>query len=250
MLFKDKVAVITGGGTGIGKACALRFAQEGAKIVVVGLDDPPLEEVANRITAEGGCCIAFKADVRIIADMQLIIRKTLAAFGTLHILINNAATVDLSKRVEDLTVDEWDGCLAASLRAVFFLSKLAAPEMRRAGEGVIINLGSVGAVMPWEEGAAYCSAKAGVIALTKVLAIEYARWNIRVNAISPGAIMTPNLKTAIDHFNDFEKLKAKSVYNRVGEPEEIANVAVFLAGKQSSFMAGTNVVVDGGYLTL
>jgi NAD(P)-dependent dehydrogenase (short-subunit alcohol dehydrogenase family) len=247
---KDKVAIVTGGGTGIGKACALRFACEGAKVVVAGLDLPPLEEVVNQIGAEGGSSTAIRADVRIVADTRDIIDKTLSAFGGLHILVNNAATVDLSKRVEDLTVEEWDGCLNATLRSVYLLSKWAAPEMRRAGEGVIINLGSVGAVVPWAAGAAYCSAKAGVIALTKVLAIEYGPWNIRVNAISPGAIMTPNLKAAIEKHDHLDKLLAKSVYGRVGQPEEIASVAAFLAIGEASFMAGANVLVDGGYLTL
>jgi NAD(P)-dependent dehydrogenase (short-subunit alcohol dehydrogenase family) len=247
---KDKVAIITGGGTGIGKACALRFAQEGAKVVVAGLDLPPLLEVVKQISAEGGAGTALQADVRNVADTQTIVEKALAAFGGVHILVNNAATVDLSRRVEEMTVEEWDGCLNATLRSVFLLSKCAAPEMRRAGEGVIISLGSVGATMPWAQGAAYCAAKAGVLALTKVLAIEYGPWNIRVNAISPGAVMTPNLQRAIDQHNALDRLLAKSVYRRVGQPEEIASVAVFLAIGEAAFMAGSNVLVDGGYLTL
>lgn len=250
MTLKDKVVIVTGGGTGIGKACALRFAREGAKVVVAGLDLPPLESVAKQIAAEGGRTAAIKADVRLVPDTQQIVEKALSEFGAVHILINNAATIDLSKRVDDLTVEEWDGCLNATLRSVYLLSKWAAPEMRRAGEGVIVNLGSVGATMPWAEGAAYCAAKAGVIALTKVLAIEYGPWNIRVNAISPGAVMTPNLQRVIEQNNCLDKLLAKSVYGRIGQPEEIASVAAFLAIGEASFMAGSNVLVDGGYLTL
>jgi NAD(P)-dependent dehydrogenase (short-subunit alcohol dehydrogenase family) len=250
MKLKGKVAVITGGGTGIGRACVLRFAQEGASVVVAGLDQPPLEEVVKEVETAGGEAIALQADVGVVDDTRRIVAETIKWFGALHILVNNAATVDLSKRVEELTVEEWDRCLNATLRSVFLLSKWAAPEMRQAGGGAIINLGSVGAVMTWAEGAAYCAAKAGVIALTKVLAIEYGPWNIRVNAISPGAIMTPNLKRAIEHFHHYDKLCAKSVFGRVGQPEEVANAAAFLASEEASFITSTNLFVDGGYLTL
>lgn len=250
MKLKDRVAIVTGGGTGIGRACALRFAREGAKVLVAGLEAQPLEEAVKEIGAAGGEASALRADVGVPEDTERIVVETLRQFGALHLLVNNAATVDLSKRVEELTVEDWDRCLNATLRSVFLLSKRAAPEMRRAGGGAIINLGSVGAVAPWAEGAAYCAAKAGVIALTKVLAIEYGPWNIRVNTISPGAIMTPNLKRAIDHFHHYDKLCAKSVFSRVGQPEEIASAAVFLASEEASFISSTNLFVDGGYLTL
>jgi len=250
MKLKGRVAVITGGGTGIGRACVLRFAQEGASVVVAGLDQPPLEEVVEEVETAGGEAIALQADVGVVDDTRRIVAEAIKWFGALHILVNNAATVDLSKRVEELTVEEWDRCLNATLRSVFLLSKWAAPEMRQAGGGAIINLGSVGAVMAWAEGAAYCAAKAGVIALTKALAIEYGSWNIRVNTVSPGAIMTPNLKRAVEHFHHYDKLCAKSVFGRVGRPEEVANAVVFLASDEASFITSANLFVDGGYLTL
>jgi NAD(P)-dependent dehydrogenase (short-subunit alcohol dehydrogenase family) len=250
MKLKGKVAIITGGGTGIGKACALRFAQEGARVLVAGLDEPPLEQVVKEIETAGGEATGLRADVGIVEDTQRIVTEAIESFGALHILVNNAATVDLNRRVEDLMVQEWDRCLNASLRSVFLLSKWAAPEMKRVGGGTIINLGSVGAIMAWAEGSAYCAAKAGVIALTKVLAIEYGPWNIRVNTISPGAIMTPNLKQAIEHFHDYDNLCAKSVFHRVGQPEEVANAALFLASEEASFITSANLFVDGGYLTL
>jgi NAD(P)-dependent dehydrogenase (short-subunit alcohol dehydrogenase family) len=249
MRFKDKVAIVTGGGTGIGKACALRFAREGAKVLIAGLDSPPIQEVANQINAEGGSCVGIRADVRIVEDTKRIVKETIAAFGSLHILVNNAATVTLDKRVDDLTVEEWDGVLNATLRSVFLLSKWAAPEMRRAGEGAIINIGSVGAIMPWPEGASYCSAKAGVLALTKVLALEYAASNIRVNCVSPGSILTAHMKDIIDRLHNLETFTSRNVYRRIGQPEEIANVVAFLASTEASFMAGANVMVDGAYVT-
>lgn len=249
MKLDGKVAIITGAGTGIGRACALRFAEEGAKIVVAGLESAPLDEVASCIQQHGDA-LPIQCDVGIVEDAKRIVDETVKRFGALHILINNAATVDLSRTVDEMTVEEWDRCLDVSLRSLFLLSKWAAREMRKAAGGAIINLGSVGATMPWAQGAAYCAAKSGVLALTKVLAIEYGPWNIRVNAVSPGAIMTPNLKRAIEQFDNFDKLCSKSVFRRVGEPEEIANAALFLASQDASFVTATNLVVDGGYLTL
>jgi len=250
MKLMGKVSIVTGGGTGIGKACALRFAREGSKVVVAGLDADPVKEVVKEIESGGGEGLALRSDVGIPEETKRIIDATVERFGGIDVLVNNAATVDLARRIEDMTMDEWDRCLDASLRSVFLLSKGALPHMKKAGGGVILNLGSVGAVMPWAEGGAYCAAKAGVLAITKVLAIEFGPSNIRVNAISPGAINTPNLRRAAEHFHHYDKLCEKSVFNRVGEPEEIANAAVFLASAEASFITATNLFVDGGYLTL
>ena len=248
MRLKDKVAIVTGGGTGIGKAISLRFAQEGAKVVAAGLDLPPLEEVVRQIEAAGGEGLALRCDLRIVEDTRRVVDEALKRFSTLHILVNNAAMVDLNRTIQEMTVEEWDGCLNASLRSVFLMTKWSAPAIRQAGGGAIINLGSVGAVMPWAEGGAYCASKGGVITLTKVMAIEYGPWKIRVNAISPGAVMTPNLQRAIEHFRHEDKLNAKSVLHRVGRPEEIANAGVFLASDEASYVTSANLFVDGGYL--
>jgi len=248
MRLKDKVAIVTGGGTGIGRAISLRFAQEGAKVVAAGLDSLPLEEVVRQIEAAGGEALALRCDLRIVEDTRRVVDEALKRFSTLHILVNNAAMVDLDRTIQEMTVEEWDGCLNASLRSVFLMTKWSAPAIRQAGGGAVINLGSVGAVMPWAEGGAYCASKGGVITLTKVMAIEYGTWKIRVNAISPGAVMTPNLQRAIEHFRHEDKLNAKSVLHRVGQPEEIANAAVFLASDEASYVTSANLFVDGGYL--
>ena len=250
MRLKGKVAIVTGGGTGIGRASALRFAEEGAKVVLAGLEPQPLAEVAGKIESAGGEALAITADVRIVEDTRRIVAETISRFGVLHILYNNAATIDLEKSVQDMTVEEWDGCLNATLRSVFLMSKWAAPEIRKAGGGVIINTASVGGIMAWGNGAAYCASKSGVLALTKVLAIEYGPWNIRVNTITPGAILTPNLERVMKREGVYESLCSKSVFHRVGTPEEVANVAVFLASGESSFVTAANMVVDGGYLTI
>ncbi len=250
MRLKDKVAIVTGGGTGIGKASALRFAREGAKVTVVGRRPGPLNEVVDEIESGGGEAMALSADVGEVDDCTRIIEEVVERFGTLHVLFNNAAQTYLQKPTQDMPVEEWDQCINASLRSVFLLSKGAAPKMRDAGGGSIINCASVGAITPWQGGAAYCAAKSGVLALTKVLAIEYGPWNIRVNALSPGAIMTDNLRAAIERNKSREKLCAKSVLHRIGEPDEIAAAAVFLASDEASFVTTTNLVVDGGWLTM
>jgi NAD(P)-dependent dehydrogenase (short-subunit alcohol dehydrogenase family) len=217
---------------------------------VTGRHEEPLRAVAGENTAAGGHALAIPSDVRSVADTRRIVAETVDRFGGLHVFFNNAATVDLDKTVAEMSVEEWDDCLNATLRSVFLMSEWAAPEKRKAGGGAIINCGSVGATMAWRGGAAHCAAKGGMLQLTKVLAIEYGPWNIRVNALSPGAILTPNLQRVLELPGQFEKLVSKSVFHRVGEPEEIPGAAVFLASDDATFVSATNLVVDGGYLTV
>jgi NAD(P)-dependent dehydrogenase (short-subunit alcohol dehydrogenase family) len=250
MRLSGKVAIVTGAGSGIGRASAIRFAREGARVALAGRRSEPLEEAAREIGRQGGQALPIPADVGIPIDAERIVRSTVERFGRLDVLFNNAATADLHKSIEDLSVEEWDSCINATLRSVFLLSKQAAPEMRRAGGGAISNCGSVGASMAWAGGAAYWAAKGGVLQLTKVMAIESGPWNIRVNTLSPGAILTPNLQAVIDREDCRERLNSKSVFHRVGQPDEVASAAVFLASDEASFISASNMVVDGGYLTL
>ncbi len=250
MRLDGKVAVVTGAGSGIGRACALRFAAEGARVVSSDRHCQTAEATAAEIRSRGGDAIAIQADVAVVDDTRRIIDGAMERYGTLHVLLNNAATVDLQKPVQELTVEEWDQCVDASLRSVFLLAKWSAPHIRDSGGGSIINIASVGAIMAWGGGAPYCAAKSGVLALSKVLAIEYGTWGIRVNALSPGSILTPNLIAAMELKNTRKILEDKNVFHRLGEPDEIAAVAVFLASDEASFVTGTNVVADGGYLTV
>ena len=250
MRLKGKVAIVTGGGSGIGKATALLFAREGAKVAIAECNSETLKEVAQEIELQGGEALPILSDVGLVEDARRIISETVNSFGSLNILFNNAATVDLNKTVEEMTVEEWDRCLSVSLRSVFLLTKWAAPEMRKSGGGSIINCSSVGAIMAWRGGAAYCAAKGGLLTLTKVLAIEYGPWNIRVNAVSPASIMVPYFKALIERDDIYDKLISKSVFQRMGKPEEVASAVLFLASDEASFVTGTNLVVDGGYLTL
>jgi NAD(P)-dependent dehydrogenase (short-subunit alcohol dehydrogenase family) len=251
MRLKGKVAIVTGGGSGIGKATAMLFAREGAKVAIAECNPETLKEVAYEIESEGGEALPILSDVGLVEDARRIISETVNSFGSLHILFNNAATVDLNKTAEEMTVEEWDRCLNVSLRSIFLLTKWAAPEMRKSGRGSIINCSSVGAIMAWRGGAAYCASKGGLLTLTKVLAIEYGPWNIRVNAVSPASIMAPHqLKAVIERDDIYDKLISKSVFQRMGKPEEVASAVLFLASDEASFVTGTNLVVDGGYLTL
>jgi NAD(P)-dependent dehydrogenase (short-subunit alcohol dehydrogenase family) len=250
MRLGGKVAIVTGGGSGIGKATALLFAREGAKVAVAECNPESLKDVAQEIELQGGEVLPILSDVGLVEDAPRIISETVSSFGSLNILFNNAATVDLSKTVEEMTVEEWDRCLSVSLRSVFLLTKWAAPEMRKSGGGSIINCSSVGAIMPWRGGAAYCASKGGLLTLTKVLAIEYGPWNIRVNAVSPASIIVPSFKASIERNNLYDKFISKSAFRRMGQPEEVASAVLFLATDEASFVTGTNLIVDGGYLTL
>ena len=250
MRLKGKVAIVTGGGSGIGKATALLFAREGAKVAIAECNSETLKEVAQEIELQGGEVLPILSDVGLVEDARRIISETVNSFGSLNILFNNAAMVDLNKTVEEMTVEEWDRCLSVSLRSVFLLTKWAAPEMRKSGTGSIINCGSVGAIMPWRRGAAYCASKGGLLTLTKVLAIEYGPWNIRVNAVSPASITVPYFKALIERDDIYDKFISKSAFRRMGKPEEVASAVLFLASDEASFVTGTNLVVDGGYLTL
>lgn len=249
MKLKDKVAIVTGAAMGIGKAIALRFAREGAALALADIDVQGLARTAAEVESAGAPALAIGADVGVPEDTRRIVSETAARFGALHVVVNNAADTRFSKTVEEITVEQWDRSLNVTLRSVLLVSKWAAPLIRDSGGGAIVNLGSVGAIMPWGGGAAYCASKAAILALTKVLAIEYGPWNIRVNTLSPGAVRTPNLEAAVERLGHLDRLKAKSVLARVGEAEEVAAAALFLACGDSSFTTASNLVVDGGYLT-
>lgn len=246
----ERTVLITGAAMGIGKELALCFAEKGAAIAIADIDGEGLEETciqAQRLTPH---VFSITADVGDFQEPERIVRETRDHFGRLQVVVNNAATTRLNKTVQDMTLADWDLCLDTTLRSVFLISKWAAPLIRDSGGGAIINLASVGAVTPWPGGAAYCSAKAGVLALTKVLAAEYASWKIRVNAISPGPIRTPNLEESIKMSGTDAHLVSRTLLRRIGTPREVAEAAVFLASPEASYITGANLVVDGGWLAM
>jgi NAD(P)-dependent dehydrogenase (short-subunit alcohol dehydrogenase family) len=246
MRLKNKIAIVTGAASGIGRAIAEVFAQQGAKVVVADINDAGGQETLRSITTRDGEALFLHTDVSVAAEAKAMVEAAIHSFGGLHILVNNAAYLKDFKPAVDTTEEEWDLSTDVTLKGVFLCSKFAIPEMIKAGGGSIINIASVGGLVGFASYAAYCSAKGGVIQLTKSLAIDYGRHNIRVNAICPGPIDTPTTPEAQD-----EKLhqwqRDMTVLGRTASPEEVAYPALFLASDESSFVTGSNLVVDGGW---
>jgi NAD(P)-dependent dehydrogenase (short-subunit alcohol dehydrogenase family) len=246
-----KVALITGSGSGMGRATAVLFAKEGAKIVAVDWMVKEGEETVKMIEEAGGEAIFVRANVAESADVQRMVRTAVDTFGRLDILFNNAAVLGELRPIVELTEEEWDRVLDIDLKGVFLGMKYGIHEMLESGGGVIINNASSAGVRASSRMSAYGSAKAGVIHLTKVAALEYATQNIRVNCIVPAAIRPSGLGGALPKGKEEEILKqvVQGVpMQRTGKPEEIAQVVLFLASDESSFVTGAALYVDGGSL--
>ncbi len=248
MRLAHKVALITGGGSGIGRETCLLFAQEGAKVVVVDVNDSAGEEVAAAIQANGGSAIYVHADVSKAADCENMVRVAEETFGGLHVLFNNAGIMH-SDDDNAMTTSEavWDLTFAINVKGVFFGCKYGIPALQRSGGGSIINTASfvshLGAATPQ---LAYTSSKGAVLAMSRELAIIHARQNIRVNALCPGPLRTELL---MKFLNTEEKKQRRLVHipmGRFGEAKEMAKAALFLASDDSSYMTGTEFLVDGG----
>lgn len=248
MKLDGKVALITGAGSGMGKATALLFAREGAKIAAVDVNQESAAETASEIERNGGQAIAIRADVSTEADASQMVETARRRFGTPGVLFNNAGIEGESAFVSKMTAEAFDRVIAINLRGVFLGMKYVLPHMVDAGGGSIINQASIAGLVAVRGGAAYCAAKAGVIAMTRVAALEYARYNVRVNCICPGGIETAMAKRIRRGAEpDPKAISRISVFGRMGQPEEIANMALFLASNESSFATGAPFVVDGGW---
>jgi len=248
-----KIALITGGGSGIGRATALLFASEGARLAVVDRAEDNARVVAAEITQGGGEAIAIVADVSKAADTERMVAETVGRFGRLDILYNNAG-IGFARRTHLLTEEEWDRTIDVDLKGVFLGCKYALPELMKRG-GAILSTASVAGIEGFRQMAAYCAAKAGVILLTKSLAMDYAEHGIRVNCICPGSIETPLYESGFDNLTPEKRARAHQMFaamhllGRAGSPEEIARAALFLCSQDASFITGQAVVVDGGYST-
>ena len=248
-----KIALITGAGSGIGRATALVFAAEGAKVAVVDRAEDHALAVAAEIGQSGGEAVTVRADVSKAADTERMVVETIGRFGRLDILYNNAG-IGFARRTHLLTEEEWDRTIDVDLKGVFLGCKYALPELMKRG-GVILSTASVAGIEGFRQMAAYCAAKAGVIMLTKSLAMDYAEHGIRVNCICPGSIETPLYESGFDNLTPEKRARAHQMFaamhlvGRAGEPQEIARVAMFLCSQDASFITGQAVVVDGGYTT-
>jgi len=249
MKLKDRIAVITGSGSGIGRASAMEFARDGASVVIADINYEGARETAASIKQMGGSAHAVETDVSNPESVRNLVRETLRIYSNVHVLFNNAA-IQVNKTVEDTTVEEWNREMAVNVGGVFLCSKFFMPHLR-AARGAIVNMASVNGFFVEPMCAGYCATKGGIIALTKAMAIDHGKEGIRVNCICPGYI---DAGLAWGYFevqpNPAEARQAAGKLHalwRIGKPEEVARVAVFLASEDASFMTGAAVEVSGGF---
>jgi NAD(P)-dependent dehydrogenase (short-subunit alcohol dehydrogenase family) len=245
-----KVALITGAASGIGRATALLFANEGAAVVVTDINQAG-RAVAEEIVRSGRSAIFEHADVTRAADCQRVVNRTLQAFGGIHVLFNNAGIIRRASVVE-LSEEDWDRVMAVNVKSIFLMSRLAIPIMAKAGGGSIINTASGWGLVGGPRAAAYCASKGAVVLLTKAMAVDHGLQNIRVNCICPGDTDTGMLRNEALQLGEQEDVflsdSARRPLGRIGKPEEIAQAALYLASEAASFVTGTALVVDGGGL--
>ena len=245
MRLQDRVAIITGAASGIGRATALRFAREGAAVVVADINQAGGAACAEAIRAAGGKAVFIETDVREEPDLRRMVEAALETYGGLDILHNNAFWA-APGAARDITEADWQGTLAVTLTAVWQGSKLAIPHLLESGRGVIINTASIHSIVGLANSAAYQAAKGGVLSLTRAMSLELAP-KARVVAILPGAIETPaTMDVPADAHADFV---SQVPLARMGQADEVASVAAFLASDEASYITGAGIVVDGGYTT-
>ena len=247
---KGKVAIVTGGAGGMGRAEAMLLAQEGAIVVITDIEEASIEQIAGEIRRLGGQCIFAKHDVASESDWDAVMNRTLQAFGRLDVLVNNAGVI-LYKKITDTSLAEWRRLMSVNLDGIFLGTRAAIEVMKRGGGGSIINIASVAALIANPDAAAYHASKGGVRAFSKAAAVECSRagydYNIRVNSIYPGVI---NTQMAQDLRKDESKLKTAIGWHAMGhfgEPEDVAYGVLYLASDESRFMTGSELVIDGGW---
>lgn len=258
MRLENKVAIVTGAGQGIGEAAAIKMGEEGAKVVVSDINEETGNAVAERIRGAGGEAVFVAADVSNVDDVKALMASTKEAFGRLDVLHNNAGVheTNFTEHAQSFELDEavWDKVVGINLKGVWMCSKYAAPLLAEDGGGAIVSAASIGGLIGYPMGSAYGPSKAGVVQLTRVMAIELAPQSIRVNCYAPGNVDTPMVQKYYESGppEEQEMIKAQVVgthlFKRLGRPEEVANLVLFLASDESSMMTGSCVVIDLGTL--
>jgi NAD(P)-dependent dehydrogenase (short-subunit alcohol dehydrogenase family) len=248
---KDKIAVVTGAASGIGRGVSLRLAEMGASVALLDIDEIKGHATAAEVEASGGSASFLKCDVRRATDCQRTVDTIVKRFGKIDILCN-CAGIAIRKDIVDLSEDEWDLALDVTLKGIYLLSREVVPHMVRNGGGSIINIGSGWSLKGGPRAASYCAAKGGTVNLTRAMAIDHGKHNIRVNCVCPGDVETPMLLSECAQLGEdreaFMREAANRPLGRVGTPDDIANAVLFLASPMSSWITGAALVVDGGGL--
>jgi len=247
MSLEGKVAVVTGSGRGLGRAMAIALAQAGADLVVISRTSGEIEETARHIEDMGRKVLAFRADVTIPSEVDEVVKQTMDLFGRIDILVNNVG-VTLVRPLQEMTVEEWRNTLDTNLTSLFLFCRAVGPHMIARGRGKIINISSIDGVGGQAERVAYCASKGGVIQFTKALAVEWAKYNIQVNGIGPGAFYTKPMAVALDNAELGPLRRKKIPQGREGRPDELGPLVVYLASSASDFVTGETIFIDGGEL--
>lgn len=246
MRLKDKIAIITGAASGIGKATAMLFAQHGAKVVIADIDENGANQTVAAIRDAGNEAIYVRTDVTISDDTKQMAQETVKTYQKLDILFNNAG-IAMRLPAGELPEADWHRCLDVNLTGVYLCAKAVIPEMQKNGGGSIINMSSIYGIVGADVRAAYVASKGGVTNLTRGMALDYAADNIRVNCICPGFVETPLVAGVVRTPEEYRNLADKHPMRRLGQPEEIAYGALYLASDESAFVTGIALPIDGGY---